>query len=507
MGRASPPHADRESGARPGASSARSRREQRSPGRLRSRGATALTEPSVAALLEDTARRFADDRALLWHGGELSWRELDRRAGGIARALAGDGIGPDDRVAISLAPGWPFVTALLGALKRGAAAAPLNPLLTAEEQLRIETHLGARHVIRHAAGHEAEWPASPPGRTALILYTSGSTGAPKGAMLSHRALGFALRSWAAPVMALTPDDVVLAALPPSHSFGLCGALLAPLLVGARVVLLERFTPEDALRAMTRHRVTVLPAVATMFRRMLDSPAWARADLSSLRLAVSGAAPCPWPLASEWQRRTGVRILRGYGMTELFRPVSYLAEDPEERPDAIGRPVPGVDVRIVGEAGADRAVGEAGELWIRSPAAMDGYLGAAEETEAVLADGWFRTSDLATMSADGFVSIVGRARELILRGGYSVVPAEVEAALLTHPAILEAAVIGVPHPDLGEEIAAFVTVRPGSAPTAEELAAHCRTRLAAYKFPRQVTIVRDLPRTATGKVIKAGLRGG
>ena len=141
-------------------------------------------------------------------------------------------------------------------------------------------------------------------------------------------------------MALTPDDVVLAALPLSHSFGLCGALLAPLLAGARVALIERFTPEEALRAIARHRVTVLPGVATMFRRMLDAPAFASADLSSLRLAVSGAAPCPWDLAEEWRARTGVRILRGYGMTELFRPISYLAEDPTDRPEAIGRPVPG-----------------------------------------------------------------------------------------------------------------------------------------------------------------------
>ena len=175
-------------------------------------------------------------------------------------------------------------------------------------------------------------------------------------------------------MAPAPDDVVLAALPLSHSFGLCGALLAPLLAGARVALIERFTPEEALRAIARHRVTVLPGVATMFRRMLDAPALARADLSSLRLAVSGAAPCPWDLAEEWRARTGVRILRGYGMTELFRPVSYLAEDPTDRPDAIGRPVPEWRFEPWAAARRTAAPGEPGELWIRSPAAMDGYLG-------------------------------------------------------------------------------------------------------------------------------------
>jgi long-chain acyl-CoA synthetase len=425
----------------------------------------------------------------------------------VARTLEAEGIAARDRVAVSLEPGWAFAAALLGVFKRGATATPLNPLLGPKERRRIEAHLQPRHVVGHVAGHEAEWSASAPGRTALILYTSGSTGEPKGALLSHEALAFALRSWGGPVMALTPDDVVLAALPLSHSFGLCGALLGPLLAGARVVLIDRFTPEEALRAVTRYRVTVLPGVATMFRRMLDAPALATADLSSLRLAVSGAAPCPWDLAEEWRARTGVRILRGYGMTELFRPVSYLADDPADRPDAIGRAVPGVDVRVVDGSETDCNPGEPGELWIRSPAAMDGYLGAPGETRAVLADGWFRTGDLATLSPDGDVSIVGRKRELILRGGYSVAPGEVEEALLTHPAVAEAAVIGVPHPELGEEVAAFVTPRPGARIAADDLIAFCRAHLATYKYPRLVTVLPELPKSPTGKILKARLPVG
>ena len=223
----------------------------------------------------------------------------------------------------------------------------------------------------------------------IILYTSGSTGQPKGALLSHAALAVANESWAGPVMGLAPDDRVLAALPLAHSFGLNGALLAPLLAGVTVVLQERFSPEETLRAIARHRVTVFPGVATMFARILESPALAGADVSSLRLAVSGAAPCPWPLASEWRRRTGVRIVRGYGMTELFRPISYLAAEPTDLPDSIGRAVPGVELRLVAD-----------ELWIRSPAAMDGYLRAPEETAAVLDGGWFKTGDLATHLARG-----------------------------------------------------------------------------------------------------------
>jgi long-chain acyl-CoA synthetase len=296
-------------------------------------------------------------------------------------------------------------------------------------------------------------------------------------------------------MGLTEGDRVLAALPLAHSFGLNGALLAPLLAGAAVVLEERFSPEATLGAIGRHRVTVFPGVATMFARILEAPALADADLSSLRLAVSGAAPCPWMLATEWRQRTGVRIVRGYGMTELFRPISYLAAEATDRSNSIGRAVPGVELRLVED-----------ELWIRTPAAMDGYLRAPEETAAVLAHGWFKTGDLATISPDGYVSIVGRKRELILRGGYSVVPAEVEAALLGHPAVAEAAVVGVAHAELGEEVSAFVTLRTGARAEAEELIAFCRARLAGYKYPRRVSIVSELPKSATGKILKSRLRG-
>jgi long-chain acyl-CoA synthetase len=305
-------------------------------------------------------------------------------------------------------------------------------------------------------------------------------------------------------MGLTGTDCVLATLPLSHSFGINGALLAPILAGARVAIVESFTPPAALAAIAQHGVTVFPGVATMFRRLLDTPALDPSQLATLRVAVSGAAPCSWDLAQEWRARTGVRILRGYGMTELFRPISYRADDPRDVPESIGRPVPGVELRIVDEAGRPRPAGETGELWIRSPAVMEGYLEAHEETRAVLADGWFRTGDLATLSADGFVTIAGRKKELILRGGYSVVPGEVEAVLLTHLAVAEAAVVGVPHPDLGEEVAAFVTLRAGAAVDPATLIAHCRERLAGYKYPRHVTVLDALPKGATGKVLKTQL---
>jgi long-chain acyl-CoA synthetase len=451
--------------------------------------------PNLAALLADAARRRPDHPALIWDDGAISWRELEARAAGAARRFVRQGVGAGDVVAVLLPNTWGLAAALWGGLALGATVAPLNPLLAADERERILGHLGPKVVIDAATDETAEAPpiadATAPG---IVLYTSGSTGQPKGAVLSHAALAVANESWAGPVMGLTPDDRVLAVLPLAHSFGLNGALLAPLLAGVTVVLRERFAPEDTLRVIARHRVTVFPGVATMFARILESPALDAADLSSLRLAVSGAAPCPWTLARDWRQRTGVRIVRGYGMTELFRPISYLAADATDRPDSIGRAVPGVELRVVDD-----------ELWIRSPAAMDGYLRAPEETAAVLADGgWFRTGDLATISDDGYVSIVGRKRELILRGGYSVVPGEVEAALLGHPAVAEAAVIGVAHPELGEEVAAFVTLRPGTSAEAPELIAFCRERLAGYKYPRRVTVVEEMPRSATGKILKAKL---
>jgi long-chain acyl-CoA synthetase len=453
--------------------------------------------PNLAALLAAAARRRPDHPALIGDDGTLSWRALEARAAATARWLAGRGVGPGDVVGLLLPNTCGFVTALWAGLALGATVAPLNPLLAADERARILRHLGPKAVVDTTSAEEAIpamtiAAAAAPG---VILYTSGSTGQPKGAVLSHAALAAANESWAGPVMGLTATDRVLAALPLAHSFGLNGALLAPLLAGVTVVLQERFSPEETLRMIARHRVTVFPGVATMFARILESPALDSTDLSSLRLAVSGAAPCPWALASEWRRRTGVRIVRGYGMTELFRPVSYLAAEATDLPDSVGRAVPGVELRLVDD-----------ELWIRTPAAMDGYLRAPEETAAVLADGWFRTGDLATISPDGYVTIVGRKRELILRGGYSVVPGEVEAALLGHPAVAEAAVVGVAHAELGEEVAAFVTLRPGARAEAPELIAFCRERLAGYKYPRRITVVEEMPKSATGKILKARLPG-
>lgn len=456
---------------------------------------------NFVCLLEETARRYPDQSALVCDDATLTYRELQARAAGFARKLAGDGVGPGGRVAVVLPNHWTFVAAMLGIWKLGATAVPLSPLLKPEELQAVLSDVDPHVTVRRLEPRTGDWDTAVEcPAPALIGYSSGSTGRPKGAVFSHAALAFADRSWA-DMMAVTPEDVVLSVLPLSHSFGLHGSLLAPLLTGARVVLSGGFSPEPVLRALAAHRVTLFLGVATMFTRLLSAPEFSSADLSSVRLAVSGAAPCPWELAAEWRRRTGHRILRGYGMTELFRPISYLAAEEDDRPESIGRAVPGVEAKVVADETAGSGEDGAGELWIRTPAALQGYW---NDSSPVLTDGWFRTGDLARLSDGGFVEITGRLRERILRGGYSVFPQEVEAVLAAHPDLAEVAVAGVPHADLGEEVAAFVVLKPGARATAEDIADHCQARLARFKYPRCIRFVPELPKGPTGKVLKAKL---
>ena len=413
----------------------------------------------------------------------MTYRALIAGAGDFARRLEGHGLRPGDRIALSIPNRPEFVLAVLAGFLLDATVAPLDVLLKPEERADILADL--RPALLVEATRIERFPAPPPApppAPALVLYTSGSTGRPKGAMLSHTALEIANRSWGGPVIGLREDDVLLAALPLAHAFGLNGALLAPLLAGVTVRLVERFVPDAVAEIIAREPVSVVPAVATMFHRLLGVPGFGGGR--RLRLGVSGAAPCPWDLAEEWRARTGTRIVRGYGSTELFRPISFLAHDPTEHPECVGRPIPGVEIRVVDAAGRALAAGEIGELLIRTPAVMDGYLGREAETRSVLVDGWFRTGDLARVTPDGYVTIVGRERERIKRGGYSIFPAEVESVLLAHPDVAEAAVVGVPDSTLGEEVAAFVALRPGVGAGTDELIAWCRERLAAFKYPEK-----------------------
>ena len=489
---------------------------EQAPGSERAAGSTGAADGLLSAA--DGA-----DVALVDGAETVTYAALDRRANAFAAWLRAQGVGPDDRVALCLDGGVPFAVALLGCFRALAVAVPIDAQLTSDERQAVLSDLQPRLVVDAAdaaavmRAHRAppdgldgvdtvsaspsehvQPPASrlsilpptdDPGRTVLILYTSGSTGRPKGAVLAQRALQFALRSWAADVLGLGRHDTVLQVLPLAHSYGLCAGLLAPLLAGARIVQHQRFAADATLQALDQHGVTVFPGVATMFSRLL---AHDPVRPPRLRLTVAGAAPCDDGLCAVWQARMGTRILRGYGMTELFRPISFRYDEPDDAPSSVGRPVPGVEVRLDANA----------ELLIRTPAAMSGYLHAPEETRAVLHDGWFASGDLGAIDAQGRVTILGRTRERILRGGYSVFPAEVEAVLLDHPAVAEAAVVGAPHPELGEEVVAFVALRAALHPDA--LVDHCRRHLAAFKYPRRVVVLAALPRSAAGKILKSRL---
>ncbi|HEX7229875.1 MAG TPA: AMP-binding protein, partial [Candidatus Binatia bacterium] len=285
--------------------------------------------------IEENARRFAAKTSIICDDHKLSWSDLDSFASGFAKHLSAQGVVAGDRVAILLPNSIDFVIAFLAILKLGATPAPLNPQIKQDELAAFTADLRPKLGIDHIVMSRGSWQSvEQPTAPSLILYTSGSTGRPKGAVFSHNALTFANHSWAEPVMGLTPDDVVLVSVPLAHSLGLNGGLLAPLLTGATVVILERFSPEAVLAAIERNRVTILPAVATIFRRLLNAPVFADSDFSSLRLAVSGAAPCPWELAVEWREKTSTRIVRGYGMTELFRPLSFRADDRSDMPNAV-----------------------------------------------------------------------------------------------------------------------------------------------------------------------------
>jgi len=464
--------------------------------------------PGFAHRLDAAAREFAD-RVVLHRGdAALTWAGLDARARATARLISGLGVAPGGRIALALDDPLDMAIGLIAGLKAGLAVAPLNARLADADRAAILAELGAAPVLERVAGEDeaGDFDTVDPGPEAgaIILFTSGSTGRPKGVELSHRATDAGMDIWIDSALMLRPDDVVIASLPLAHSFGLFGGLLSPLLIGAQSVLVPRFSPEAVVEAIARHRATVFPGVATMFRRLLDSGLLDPARIGSLRCGVSGAAPCPWELAREWREATGTPIARGYGMSELFRPIAWSPADLEQAPDSIGRALAGVEIKVVDDDGRALPPGETGELLIRTPSALTGYLNRPEETAAVLRDGWFLTGDLATIDAEGLVRIVGRKKEIILRGGYTIAAGEVEAALATHPDIAEVAVIGVPDRELGEDICAYVALKPGADLAPEALIAYGRERLSSHKYPRIVRLIDELPKGATGKIDKAQL---
>jgi long-chain acyl-CoA synthetase len=337
--------------------------------------------------------------------------------------------------------------------------------------------------------------------TAVILYTSGTTGKPKGAELTHANLAINAQTKVETLIRLSADDVILGALPLFHSFGQTAAMNAGIMAGACLTLLPRFDPAKALQMMERDRVTVFLGVPTMYTAMLSVPEGERPDTSSLRICISGGASLPVEVLRAFEGQFGTKILEGYGLSETSPVASFNHPDRERKPGSIGTPIRDVQMAVVDEQGAELPAGEVGEIVIRGPNVMKGYWRRPDATAEAIRDGWFHSGDLAKVDEDGYFFIVDRKKDLIIRGGYNVYPREVEEVLYEHPAVAEAAVLAIPDAELGEEVGAAVALKAGAEATPDELQAYVKERIAAYKYPRRVWLVPELPKGPTGKILK------
>ena len=488
---------------------------------------------NLALALLETVRRHPQGVALRLDERVVSYEDLDAAAAHLAGVLRGRGVSAGDRVAVSLPNVVPFAVCYYGVLRLGAVVVPMNPLLKARE---IAYHLsdsgatvllagtdfadtaqdgaqqtGAQVILIDPGEDPAQLggPAEPvvevtareDSDTAIILYTSGTTGKPKGAELTHANLGSNAEVAATAILGLGPTDVILGALPLFHAFGQTCALNTAVRVGAALTLLPRFEPGAALAAIGRDRVTVFEGVPTMFSAILHHPDASGYDMSSLRTCISGGAALPVEVMRAFEEKFGCTVLEGYGLSETSPVASFNLPNLERKPGSIGPALPGVQMTLLDDTGRPAAPGEVGEIAIRGANVMKGYWGKPEATAEAFVDGWFRTGDIARRDEDGYYFIVDRKKDLIIRGGYNVYPREVEEVLYEHPAVAEAAVIGIPHDSLGEEIGAAIALKPGAHATPEELIAHVKPLVAAYKYPRKVWLVDSLPKGATGKIQK------
>ncbi|MGY1824992.1 MULTISPECIES: long-chain-fatty-acid--CoA ligase [unclassified Blastococcus] len=486
---------------------------------------------NLAQNLLDSADEGADRPALRMDDAELTYGGFRDAALRVAASLQARGVRPGDRVGLVLPNVLSFPVVFYGALLAGAAVVPMNPLLKAREVQYFLEDSGARVVVtlestagpvREAAdvvGAEAVvvGPASPDelmtaeplgaaversdDDLAVVLYTSGTTGQPKGAELTHANMGRNALTTAETLAENTADDVIMGCLPLFHVFGLTCGLNTAVVRGSLLTLVPRFDGAKALEVIERDRVTIFEGVPTMFAAMLHQPDADRHDLSSLRLCVSGGSAMPVEIMRSFEERFGCMILEGYGLSETSPVASFNHPHAERKPGSIGTPIRGVEMRLVDDDGNEVGGGEVGEIAIRGENVMRGYWERPEETAKAIPDGWFRTGDLARTDEDGYFFIVDRKKEMIIRGGYNVYPREIEEALYEHPAVAEAAVVGVAHPDLGEEVAAAVALKPGMTAEVEELREFVKARVAAYKYPRHLWLVDSLPKGPTGKILR------
>jgi long-chain acyl-CoA synthetase len=337
--------------------------------------------------------------------------------------------------------------------------------------------------------------------TAVILYTSGTTGRPKGAELTHRNIRLNAQRCSGDILVVSPDDVIIGCLPLFHVFGLVVGLVAATNVGASLALIPRFDPAEAIKVIMAEKVTIMQGVPTMYAAILNHPDGEQLVDANLRVCASGGSAMPLEVMRGFEEKFGCIILEGYGLSETSPVASFIMPDRERKPGTIGVAIPGCEMRCVDLEGNEVPVGEVGEIAIRGDNVMKGYWGKPEATAEAIPDGWFRTGDLATMDDEGYFTIVDRKKDMILRGGMNVYPREVEELLYTHPDVLEVAVVGMPDDLLGEQVGAAVALRPGATVTGEELVEWAKERIAAYKYPRKVWIVSELPKGPTGKILR------
>jgi malonyl-CoA/methylmalonyl-CoA synthetase len=476
-----------------------------------------------------------DDLLILADGSTLSGKALSAMVAQAAHALHDAGVLPGDRVAVQVAKSPQALAVYGAAVALGAVFLPLNTAYTAAE---VDYFLGnatprvflcdpsrAAEMAPVAAAHGATLltlgaagqgsladamagqptaitPAPRgPDDLAAILYTSGTTGRSKGAMLTHRNLLSNAETLAA-LWRFTPEDVLLHALPIFHTHGLFVASNVSLLTGGRMIFLPGFDQDAVLRLLPQ--ATAMMGVPTFYTRLLDDPRFNRDLVARMRLFVSGSAPLLAETHRDFHAHTGHRILERYGMTETNMNTSN-PYDGDRRAGTVGFPLPGVELRIMGDAG-EVAPGEAGGIEVRGPNVFAGYWQMPEKTaEELRPDGWFITGDVGRVDFDGYLQIVGRAKDLVISGGFNIYPVEVEAELDAQPGVLESAVIGLPHPDFGEAVFAVLVARPGAVLEVEAVLAGLRDRLARFKQPKAAVVVDALPRNTMGKVQKAELR--
>jgi long-chain acyl-CoA synthetase len=336
--------------------------------------------------------------------------------------------------------------------------------------------------------------------TAVLLYTSGTTGQPKGAELTHANLTLNAQG-AADLFDLGTEGIVLGALPLFHSFGQTCGMNATVSGGGTLTLLPRFEPGKALEIIQRDRVNVFQGVPTMYGAMLHYPERERYDVSTLRLCGSGGSAMPVELLRGFDEAFGCKILEGYGLSESSPVASFNHADRERKPGSIGTPIKNVAMRIVDDDDHEVAQGEVGEIVIRGYNVMQGYWRRPEATAETIIDGWLHTGDMGRVDEDGYFYVVDRKKDLIIRGGYNVYPREIEEVLYEHPDVREAAVVGIPHDEYGEEVGAAVALKDGASATPDELRDYVKEQVAAYKYPRVVWLVDDLPKGPTGKILK------